>query len=277
MSRVLLAVDLSYQTYRAAAAHPMLTCGRVFTGGLYGFLTTLAKQIRETAATQVLVCKDVKPYRRSLLYPEYKQLRKKDADEDLLKAFNQSLPMVLDALAEIGIPVLGVDGFESDDIIGWVVTKHRSRYRTIYAASNDSDLYQLLGCPNFKVLRKDLTDLVDAKRLASGPMGMTPAEFMLASALQGTHNDIAGIPRVGEVTAFKAVKDPGLMRTLRERWGDLIDRNLQLIKLPHPEFPRLGAPPACGRFEARRLYRFCSRFDIEVTKSMIDSFEAVCP
>lgn len=272
----LLAVDLSYQTYRAAASHPMLTCGDVFTGGLYGFLTTLAKQIRETGATRVVACRDMKPYRRSLIYPEYKLLRKKGADEDLLQAFTQSMRLVLEVLPVIGVPVMAEPGFESDDCIGWIAQNQRSRFKTIYAASNDSDLYQLFCYPNFKVLRKDFTDLVDRERLAAGPLGMTPDEFMLASALQGTHNDIAGIPKVGEVTAFKAIKDPALLRSLRERWGDLIDRNLQLIKLPHPEFPRSRLPAVEGsEFSARALYRFCGRFDIDVTKAMVDSFEQI--
>lgn len=274
---VLLAVDLSYQTYRAAASHPMLTSGQTFTGGLYGFLTTLAKQIRETGATRVIACRDMKPYRRSLVYPEYKQLRKKDADEDLLRAFNQSMKLVLEVLDIIKVPAMGYEGFESDDCIGGIVHQHRSRFGTIYAASNDSDLYQLFRFDNFKVLRKDISDLMDRKRLAAGPLGMTPDEFMLASALQGTHNDIAGIPRVGEVTAYKAVRDPGLMRSYRERWGELIDRNLGLIRLPHPEFPRVGLPAPMTGFSHRDLYRFCGRFDIEVTKSMLDSFQQIAP
>lgn len=273
---VLLAVDLSYQTYRAAASHPMLTSGQTFTGGLYGFLTTLAKQIRETGATRVIACRDMKPYRRSLVYPEYKQLRKKDADEDLLRAFNQSMKLVLEVLDIIRVPAMGYEGFESDDCIAWAVKQHRSRFSMIYAASNDSDLYQLLGYENFKVLRKDLSDVVDRQRLLRST-GMNPDEYMLASALQGTHNDIAGIPRVGEVTAYKAVRDPGLMRSYRERWGELIDRNMSLIRLPHPEFPHVGLPAPMTGFSHRELYRFCGRYDIEVTKSMLDSFQQIAP
>lgn len=273
---VLLAVDLSYQTYRAAASHPMLTSGQTFTGGLYGFLTTLAKQIRETGATRVIACRDMKPYRRSLVYPEYKQLRKKDADEDLLRAFNQSMKLVLEVLDIIKVPAMGYEGFESDDCIAWMMHRHRSRFQLVYAASNDSDLFQLFRFDNFKVLRKDLSDLVDRPRLLRST-GLSPEEFMLASALQGTHNDIAGIPGVGPVTALKAVRDPGLMRSYRERWGELIDRNLSLIRLPHTEFPTVGLPAPMTGFSHRDLYRFCGRFDIEVTKSMLDSFQQIAP
>lgn len=272
MSRLLL-VDLSYQTYRAVASHPMLTSGQTFTGGLYGFLVTLAKQIRETAATRVVVCQDLKPYLRSQVYPKYKTLRREKADEDLLRAFQQSLKLVVEALGVIGVPVFGQQGFESDDCIASFVLQLRHRYEAIYAASNDSDLYQLLWVPNFKMLRKD--DLMDEAKLLQ-TTGLTPAEFTLAHTLMGTHNDIEGIPRVGEKTAIKAVKDPALLRKFTEQWGELIRRNKSLIRLPHPEYPRKPLP-ASGVFEARDLYRFCSRFDIEATKSMLDSFEQVCP
>lgn len=275
--RTLLVVDLSYQVYRAAAAHDKLrSLDGEFTGGLYGFLTTLAKQIRETRATHVVIGEDRKPYRRSLEYPEYKQLRKKNANEDLLELHKASMPLVRRALECLTLPTWGVDGFEYDDLMAHTLRRYRHRYGMIYAASNDSDLYQLLGFSNFAVLRKEMADAVTLDNLMAGPLGLNPEEFMLASALQGTHNDIAGIPGVGPVTAAKAVRDPALMRKFRDGHAELIDRNLRLIKLPHQDFPGDEELPMWRNgFSHRELYRFCSRFDIEVTKSMIDSFEQV--
>lgn len=270
--RVLLAVDLSYQTYRAAASHPTLTYAGQFTGGLYGFLVTLAKQIRVTGATRIVVCQDMKPYRRSLEYLAYKQLRKKSANEELKDAFNESTPLVIKALGVLGIPIMGYPGFEADDCMGWIAKTHRHRFDVIYAASNDSDLYQLLRFPTFKVIRgSEMSDVMDAARLATGPLGMTPAEYMLGQALQGTHNDVEGIPKVGPKTAFDAVKDPAKLRNLRERWASVIDRNLALQVLPHRDFPD-ATLPAMGKFNPRALYRFCADFDIEVSLSMLESF-----
>lgn len=248
----------------------------VFTGGLYGFLVTLAKQIRETQATHVVICHDRKPYRRSLVYPDYKQLRKKSRDPELHELHECSMKLIRAACDEIGLPHMAYTGFESDDCIGTLAKKYRSRFDRIYASSNDSDLYQLLNYDNFWILKTDLAEAVDAKVLKA-KHGLTPDEFMLATALMGTHNDIEGIPRVGEGTAFKAVKDPALLRSLRERYSSIIDRNLALIKLPHEDFPRVESLPAAGHFNHRRFYRFCAPFDIEVTKSMLDSFERVCP
>ena len=277
-NRILLAVDLSYQIYRAAAAHPKLTTSsREFTGGLYGFLMSLAKTINETRATVAVICEDHKPYRRSLIYPEYKLLRKKSQDPDLVERFEVSKPQVLAAIEQIGLPRVGFPGFESDDCIGALLLRHRSRFARVYAASNDSDLYQWLDVPQFRVYRKDLADCMDAKTLYK-ETGLTPAQFMLASALTGTHNDIAGIPNVGPVNAAKAIKDPAKMRAYREQHAAVIDRNLELIKLPHPEFPASILLPAPVRsFNHRAFTRFCARYDIHVTQAMIDAFSQVCP
>lgn len=272
-SPVLLAVDLSYQTYRAAAAHPMLTSKRTFTGGLYGFLTTLAKTIRETRAERIVICQDRKPYLRSITYPMYKQLRKKREDDELLMMYTQSMKLVLDAMEEIGFPVWGIDGFESDDLIAHTVRQHRSRFDRIYAASNDSDLFQLFEYDSFLVYKDGIGNLIDRNRLLYDT-GLTPSQFMLASALQGTHNDIEGIDGVGPKTAAKAAKDPALLRRYQDSHGAIIARNLALIQLPHPEFPRsVPIPPLERKFNAQRLYRFCGRYDIDVTKAMLDSFE----
>lgn len=278
MSRrgILLAVDLSYQVYRAAASHSNLTSADgLFTGGLYGFLVSLAKAIRVTNATRAVVCLDLKPYKRSLLYPEYKQLRQKSSDPELKAKFDTSRAQVLAALVVIGIPLLGVPGYESDDIIAHLVRQHRHRFEAIYAASNDSDLFQLFTCPWFRMYHKDDAVMDGAKLFQA--TGLTPEQHSLATALMGTHNDVAGIPGVGEKTAIKAVKDPGLLRTYRERHNNLIERNLRLVRLPYDGFPRDVNVPAMGSFKHRLLYKFCDQFDIAVTGYMLDAFEKVCP
>lgn len=275
MARVLLAVDLSYQCYRASAAHPMLTSRRVFTGGLYGFLTTLGKMVRETKATEVAVCADRKPYLRSVIYPQYKQIRKASADEELLKMFKQTTSLVDELLAVANIPVWGLTGFESDDLIGHVAIKYRHRYKMIYAGSNDSDLYQLLWIPNFAIYTKDITKLVTGASVMK-EHGLTPEQYALSTALTGTHNDIEGIEGVGPVTARKAILDPLKMRAIRAQHAGIIDRNRELIKLPHSDLPfHATIPPLLGPLDMRAVYRWCGRLDIEVTAAIEQALKAI--
>lgn len=276
--RTLLAVDLSYQCYRAASAHGQLrSIDGEFTGGLFGFMVTVAKIIRECGADQMVVCEDVKPYRRSLMYPEYKQLRAKDQDEELREKYLITVGQVKAMLKVVGVPVMAYPGFESDDCIGHIVSQHRHRYRAIYAASNDSDLYALFNCPWFKVWRKGPEDVMDYWKLLE-ETGLEPDEFSLATALTGTHNDIEGIDRVGLKTAAKAVKNPGILRQYYDKHGAMIERNKALIKLPHADFPRDAPVPRPHKsFDARELYRWCAKYDINVTTSVVNAFEQVCP
>jgi DNA polymerase-1 len=276
--RILLAVDLSYQTYRAASSHQDLTnADGVFTGGLYGFLVMVAKIINDSGATHVVVTEDRKPYHRSKLYPEYKLIRKSTMDEKLKAKVEVSKPQIMETLAVIGIPVVGVPGYESDDVIAHYAGRHRHRFDLIYAASNDSDLFQLLEYDTFRVYRKDEHDIIDRQRLLEDT-GLSPSEFSLATALMGTHNDVEGIPKVGIKTACAAVKNASTLRMYRERHGAMIDRNKRLIALPYEGFPRdLELPGPTRRFDARTLYRFMVKYDITVTNPMLNAFERICP
>jgi len=273
--RVLLAVDLSYQVYRATAAHPMLTSRRVFTGGLYGFFTTVAKIIRETKATHVVFCEDRKPYLRSLDFPLYKAFRKQSRDEELYKMQQQSMTLVKQTLLDIGHEGWGLDGFESDDLIGHCVMKYRHRFDMIYAASNDSDLFQLLWAPNFGIYSKGISEVMTGEMLMKN-QGLTPDQFMLMTAITGTHNDVPGINRVGPVTAKQAIFDPGKMRELRAKHSDIIERNLKIIKLPHDRFPfETQLPKYRGGFDERAMYRSLGFYDIDTTMSMVRAFEQI--
>lgn len=271
----LLCVDLSYQTYRAAAAHSNLTSGRHFTGGLYGFMSTVSKMIRETDATDLIVCCDSKPYRRSEEFPEYKAWRKKAQDPALADLQKETMKHVREVLEGLGVAMWSVPGFESDDLIAHAVTRNRHRFGRIVAGSNDSDLFQHLDISNFSIYVKDIADVWTLDKLRQ-VHGVTPAEFMHATALAGTHNDLPGIPRVGLATAIKALRDPALMRKHRATHAELIDRNLKLIKLPHADLPWDTAIPRHGRiYDDRKLYRLLSRFDIETTLSMVNAFNQV--
>lgn len=250
----------------------MLTSRDRFTGGIYGFMQTLAKTIRETKATDIVFCQDRKPYLRSLEYPDYKLLRKGNQDPVLKAHYEESMGYILEVLGEMGLPVWGIDGFESDDLIGHVVTKYRHRYDIIYAASNDSDLFQFLWCQNFHFYTTGI-EAVGKERNKLKELGLTPQQYMLMTAMTGTHNDIEGIPKHGPVTATKAIKDPALMRKFRALYANVIDRNLELIKLPHAKFPASATIPQWTMpFKDRQLYRLMGRFEIETTKSMLDSF-----
>lgn len=274
-NRVLLCVDLSNQVYKASAVHSNLTSNGRFTGGLFGLLTSLAKAILYTQATEVVICRDSKPYIRSLDYPEYKALRKETRDEELKIRAAETMTYMDELVHAIGTPVWEISGFEFDDLVAHVAGKYRHRYSKIVAMSNDSDLYQLFQYKGFSMWKGKDAEYTMEHYLKEWK-DLDPSKIPLLLALTGTHNEIEGIARVGPATALAALRDPVKLRSYRAEHGELIDRNLDLITLPHPKFPRDAViPKRTVEFKDRRLLIFCGKYDISTTKAMLDAFTQI--
>lgn len=269
----LLLVDLSNQAYKAAASHPHLSSGRNFTGGLFGVLISLCKAINDVGATRVVVCEDTKPYKRSLDFPAYKSDRKSSADETLVMKATETKTLCLELFNSLNIPSWKVPGFECDDIVAWAVRKYRNRYDNVIAMANDSDLYQLFEFDNFQAYRGKKGLYTKAEFIEQFG-DISPDEFRSILALAGTHNAVPGIPGVGEVTAKKLLANPAKLREVRAKHPGIMERNMDLIVLPHPDFPSdLGLNVSKHVYNERSFIKFCSRYEITVTTFMREAFE----
>lgn len=271
---ILLIVDFSYQVYRATCANANLTSDGTFTGGLYGFFMWLGKAARETGATRLAICVDRPPYLRSRIYPQYKQVRKSRQDPDTKERYEVSKGLIFEVLRALDVHVYGCDGYESDDIGAGIILRYRHRLDRIYWGTNDSDTYQLLWIENLALYRTDMKELVTRCTLED-TLGITPEQHMLMTALQGTHNDVEGIPNVGPKRSLDAVKDPAILRALRGKWGDVIDRNLRLIRLPWEYLPahHTRLVSSHTHFTPRDLYRALAPYDIDVSEWMVQAFD----
>lgn len=276
--RRLLAVDLSNVIYRACHAHDQLTFDGEFTGGLYGFLQSVSKAIEVAGATDLLICQDRKPYRRSLVYPQYKALRKTAQDPAMKEMFDESAPQILKLLDVLGVPTWAIDGFECDDLIANAVRRLRHRFESVCAMSSDSDLFQLFDVPSFRMYRNGKTKLIDPREFGMLHNHISTEEFVLASAMAGTHNEIEGVKGVGIITAIKIIKDPVKLRSFRATHAEMIERNLKLIRLPHPDLPHQPIPLLERKRErdhTRVLYRFCAHYNIQVQPWVTHAFDQV--
>ena len=276
MSRgVLLCIDLSNQCYKASAAYSTLTSEDRFTGGLYGFLTAVSKAIEVTGATRLIICEDRKPYRRSKLYPAYKELRKTTRDPELYEKAQLTIGLVKQLLAVTGWPLWSIDGFESDDLIAHAARKYRHRFDRIIGMSNDSDLFQLFQYDQFQLYRGK-KGLYTREDYDEEWLGLCPTLLVHALALIGTHNEVEGVKGIGPVTAREIVSHPFKLREARSRHAEVVERNLKLIELPHAEFPWEERLPAPTRpYKERELLKFCGMYDITVTTKMSFAFAQV--
>lgn len=145
---------------------------------------------------------------RSQLYPDYKATR--DAPpEDLMPQVERALAM----LRAAGVPVLGAEGFEADDVIATIASTFSERHPDVRVriVSKDKDLKQLLGegVPPTEMYDVHTDEVITAETLRE-EFGITPAQVIDMLALMGdTVDNVPGVPGVGPKTAAQLVAEFG--------------------------------------------------------------------
>ena len=182
------------------------------TNVTYGFALALIKVLEELHPDYIAAAFDLAgPTFRHVEYKEYKAKRVK-ADQELY----DQIPRVKEMLAAFGIPVLSLEGYEADDILGTIVEKCLKGERRkakgesqeeelmIYIASGDKDVYQLLnGHVKVLMLKRGFSEaeIFDHKHLKE-VYNLDPEDFIDLKALAGDPSDnIPGVPSIGPKTA----------------------------------------------------------------------------
>lgn len=174
------------------------------TNGVYGFTMMLLNAIRELQPEYVVVAWDMpgKTFRHEM-YEDYKGTRK-ETDADLVPQFD----VTRNLLEVFEIPVIGVEGYEADDVIGTLAAQHK-RTHDVVIVTGDMDELQLVDeYVRVYTLRRGFSDTVlyDA-RAVEERYGVNPQEFLIAKALKGDSSDnIPGVKGIGEKTATDLVQ-----------------------------------------------------------------------
>lgn len=216
----------AYHAIRTPMTSPVTKEPTNMTFGFVGMLLKLLKAAepgiqRAGTPDYVAVTLDVSGDRgtfRSQLYPDYKAHRP-TPPEDLFPQVERCLSM----LREIGVPIVGAEGFEADDVIATLVTSLRAKHPDlkIRIISKDKDLKQLLsedasdGVPGSVAMFDVHTDvLIDAKTLHE-EYGISPPQVIEMLALMGDGVDnVPGVEGVGEKTAAALVREWGSVENL---------------------------------------------------------------
>lgn len=179
------------------------------TKAVFVFTTALLSLIEREKPAYLAVAMDSRsPSFRAKLYPEYKAHRP-PMPEDMPSQI-QRIEQVLDALK---IPVVRVEGFEADDVIGTLAAKASKAGVDTYICSKDKDMLQLLD------ERVCTYDIKTGQRYDLSKMlketGLTPEQFVDVLALQGdTADNIPGVPDVGPKTALQWIQQYGSLENL---------------------------------------------------------------
>ncbi len=201
----LILIDGSSWLFRAFHALPPLTApdGQP-TGAVYGMGNMLRRLMKDYAPEYLCVVFDPRgDVFRNELYPEYKANRS-ETPEDLLSQF----PLVSEMLRAMGLPVLTVERYEADDVIGTLTKQSCAAGRDVLIVTSDKDMAQLVN---------DGVHLLDTmKNVRMDPAGViekfgVPAERIVdyLTLMGDTVDNIPGVPSVGPKTAAKWINEYG--------------------------------------------------------------------
>jgi DNA polymerase-1 len=201
----LILIDGSSWLFRAFHALPPLTNSQGQpTGAVYGMGNMLRRLIKDYAPQRICVVFDPKgPTFRDALYPLYKANRE-ETPPDLSAQFED----VRKLIHGMGLPLMVVDGFEADDVIGTLTRQGRAAGWEVLLVTGDKDMAQLVDeqvhiLDTMKNLRLDPKGVCDK-------FGVPPERIIDYLALVGdTADNIPGIAGVGPKTAAKWLGEYG--------------------------------------------------------------------
>ncbi len=178
-----------------------------YTNAAYGFLNIYYMMQEKLNPNYVAVAFDIsKPTFRHEMYGEYKAGRRSMPDE-----LRPQLPLIKDILSAMNIPILELEGYEADDILGTVAKNNSSKGIKTYILTGDRDSFQLIDentsivMPSTKMGKTEYT-IYDIPKLKE-VYNITPKQVIDMKALMGDKSDnIPGVPLVGEKTALSLLE-----------------------------------------------------------------------
>ena len=209
------AYALIYRAYYAFFKNPRINSKGENTSAILGFVNTLDEVMAKGQPTHLGVAFDPHgPTFRHEAYPLYKAQR-----EETPEAIRFAVPIIKDILKARNIPVLEVQGYEADDVIGTLSRQADSMGIETYMMTPDKDYGQLVT-PYVRIYRPGLGKSNEAEILGVEEVkrkwGLdSPLQVIDMLGLMGDAVDnIPGCPGVGEKTAQKLVEEFGSIEAL---------------------------------------------------------------
>ena len=215
------AYALIYRAYYAFIKNPRINSKGLNTSAILGFVNTLEEVLRKENPTHIGIAFDpAGPTFRHEAYQAYKAQR-----EETPEAIRQSVPIIKDIIRAYHIPILEVQGYEADDVIGTLATEAGKKGIPTYMMTPDKDYGQLVGDCVF-MYRPKYGD----KDFEVMGVNEVKAKFDIESPLQvidmlglmgDTADNIPGCPGVGEKTAQKLIAQFGSIENLLAHTDEL--------------------------------------------------------
>ncbi|HNS14077.1 MAG TPA: 5'-3' exonuclease H3TH domain-containing protein, partial [Syntrophorhabdaceae bacterium] len=220
-TRRVFLVDGNSYLYRAFYATPHLSNSKGMpTNAVYAFISMIKKLMTAESPDRLVIVFDSKaPSFREEISKAYKAQRPPMPDN-----LSTQIPYVKKVIEAMGIPILEMEGFEADDIIGTIVSGLRG-YDDLetYIVTSDKDMVQLLSEKVF--IYDSMKNQLIGMKEAEEKFGVKPSLMVDYLALCGdTSDNIPGVPGIGDKTARELINSIGSV--------DAIYENIQEVKKP---------------------------------------------
>lgn len=208
------AFALIYRAYFAFSNSPRINSKGFNTSAVFGFTNTLLEILNKEQPTHIAVVFDTEaPTQRHEEFADYKANRQ-EMPEDLRTA----IPYIIDLIKGFNIEVIGLPGYEADDVIGTLARKAETMGYTTYMMTPDKDYGQLVDANTFiyKPARSgNGAEILGVEEICKKWEIQNVGQLIDILGLMGDKVDnIPGIPGVGEKTAIQLIKDHGSVEAL---------------------------------------------------------------
>ncbi len=219
-------VDGSWNIFRAFHALPPLNNSRGLpTNATYGFLRMLLKLLKDARPSHIAMVFDPpgKTFRDDL-FESYKANR-----TEMPSDLGRQIPYIHRAVEALRMPLLMIEGFEADDVIGTLAMRAaKGKFDTVIV-TGDKDFKQLVG-PHINLLNT-MTDKRVGVREVREEFGVGPESVVDIMALMGDSIDnVKGLPGVGPKTACALIQHFGSLEGLLAGLDRIEETNIRGAK-----------------------------------------------
>ncbi len=215
----ILAIDFNSLMNRSFFAIRTLTAkDGTPTNALFGFAKTYQKLVKIYQPDVVIAAYDVHaPTFRHQMYQDYKGTRSPMADELRIQ-----MPLGRDFVQLAGGNVIGLEGWEADDILGTVGRWAEEHQASCVIATGDRDALQLVSDTVSVNLATNKGDLVMTPDAIREQYGVNPIQLIEIKSLMGDASDnIPGVKGIGEKTAGTLIREYGSLQYILDHLDEL--------------------------------------------------------